>query len=819
MPDNCRRFLTCAVAALATFAALHNAAMGQGRLRWLRGVVPVPAADKVEAPEAADNEEAPDEARSVVLPDNGDLRRKLDQVRQQIEGEHYADAARQLGLFLQDPAIHDFFLSRDDQRRDGRGFLAEIQRLLRELPPSGRAAYREQFEAVARTRLNAAIATGTELALRDVAARFLETRSGDEALYRLGHFLRDHGRASAAAACLERLLVRPEAAAPFEPALTLTIAACWARAGERQRARDIVVSLRGRRSATGLHIAGLDNPDLLTDAGWDDFLDRIAAPDSGANPAMQLGTQAASQNWPTFRGNPARNAAVAARPPFLASRWSRQATSNARTQVTIERAWQAYCEGNGTALPLLNPLAVGDLVFVRTARGVAAFDLATGDCRWTEPSDDNAENARLDRIIWQEPAGGAFSVDEECVYLVEDVLSGDSESKVLSDNILSAREHFHSREGNLRWQVGGRDGSGEPRLAGMYFLGPPLAWQGGLYVLAESKGALSLAVLDRLTGRLSWSQELALVEQKISEDLLRLVGGATPSISTEEIIVCPTSGGVVVALDLTTRSLLWAYRYVQRVPTQPASLDDSESAPRLDQFDRWLDGTVSIAKGRVVLTPLESREIHCLDLSDGRPVWTKAREDGMFVACVTDELAVVVGRSAVRAHRMSDGEIAWTLPFAGSFPAGRGVFAGDRYYLPVTAAAVLEIELRSGTLAAAHKSPRELPVGNLIWHQGLFVSQGPAALEIFDERETLVAQVRERLDRDPRDAEALLRQGELELTAGHIAEGIAAFRAAYTAARSPKTKSRLIAALLDGVRQNLPGQDSLAAELDALLGP
>ena len=343
----CRRVLTlCAIAALATIATARDAAQGQGRVRRLVGLVPVPvpAADKPNAAEETDNnDDAPDGTRSVVLPDNGDLRRKLEQVRQEIDGEHYADAARQLGQFLQDPEIHDFFLSRDDQRRDGRSFLAEIRRLLRELPAAGKTAYREQFEAVARTRLGAAIAGGDEPALRDVAARFPETRAGDEALYRLGHFLRDHGRAHAAAACLQRLQARPEAAVFFEPALSLTLAALEA----------------------------------------------------------HIGPAVASHDWPTFRGDPARNGSVAARPPFLAPRWSRQATGDARTQLTIERSWQSYREGSGTALPLLNPLAVGDLVFVRTARGVAAFDLVTGDCRWREPSDDDGENARLDRIIWQ----------------------------------------------------------------------------------------------------------------------------------------------------------------------------------------------------------------------------------------------------------------------------------------------------------------------------------------------------------------------------------------------------------------------------------
>jgi outer membrane protein assembly factor BamB len=787
-----RSAFTCAIVALAIPAFVGDTAHGQGRLRRLVGLVPPPTPDKFDI---ETDDDAPDGTRSVVLPDNGDLRRKLEQVRQQIDGEHFADAGRQLGQFLQDPQIHDFFLSRDDQRRDGRSFLAEVRCLLRDLPAAGKLAYREQFDAVARARLGAAAASGDEAALRDVAARFPQTRAGDEALYRLGHYLRDHGWAHAAAACLARLQARPEAAATFEPALSQTLAACRADSRDDRRAQSV--------------------------------------------------------DWPSFRGDPARNGSVAAGAPFLAPRWSRQTTSDTRTTINIERAWQSYCDGTGSALPLLSPLAVGDLVITRTSRGLAAFDLVTGESRWKVPSDDEGENVGLDSIIWQEPAGGAFSADEECVYLVDSLLAGDAHAPIVSHNTLVAREHFHAREGKLRWQVGGRDGGMEARLAGAFFLGPPLAWQGGLFALVESHGALSLVALDRLTGRLAWSQELALVEQRISQDCLRLIGGAMPSISPEEVMVCPTSGGVVVALDLTTRSLLWAYRYVQKTPSQPAPVDESDAVPRLDQFDRWLDGTVSIAKGRVVLTPLESREIHCLALEDGRPLWTKARDDGMFVAGITDQAVVVVGRNTVREHRLSDGEVAWRLalagetrglaanpltadrdfsagehardehrpPGAGSFPAGRGVFTGDRYYLPVTTAAVLEIELSTGLLLATHKSPRELPAGNLIWHQGLFISQGPARLEVFDECQALVDQVRTRLEQNPLDADALLRRGELELAAGRVAQAITTFRAAHQAVRSSKTKSRLIGALLDGLRQNLPDHESLAAELDTLIGP
>jgi len=205
----------------------------------------------------------------------------------------------------------------------------------------------------------------------------------------------------------------------------------------------------------------------------------------------------------------------------------------------------------------------------------------------------------------------------------------------------------------------------------------------------------------------------------------------------------------------------------------------------------------------------------------------------MFVACVTEEKVVVVGRSAVRAHRLNDGEVAWALALdgeepglaaisplgAGNYPAGRGVFAPDRYYQPVTSAAIWEIELSTGRLAAVHKSPRELPSGNLIWHRGLFVSQGPLALEVFDERESLVNQVRAQLERNPQDPETLVRRGELELSAGHVAEAIITFRTAHHAVRSPKTRTRLIGALLDATRQKLPGHELFAAELDTLIGP
>src|SRR5229473_5549144 len=129
------------VAAMLAAAAIALGVAGplSAQAPWFRRVVnmlrPAAAPEKIEEKtEGADAEGPP----SIILPDNGDLRRKLDQVRQQIEGEHYTETAGQLGRFLQDAEIRDFFLSRDDERRGGRSFQAEIRRLLHELPEEGK---------------------------------------------------------------------------------------------------------------------------------------------------------------------------------------------------------------------------------------------------------------------------------------------------------------------------------------------------------------------------------------------------------------------------------------------------------------------------------------------------------------------------------------------------------------------------------------------------------------------------------------------------------------------------------------------------------
>ncbi|HEY5311912.1 MAG TPA: PQQ-binding-like beta-propeller repeat protein, partial [Pirellulales bacterium] len=346
------------------------------------------------------------------------------------------------------------------------------------------------------------------------------------------------------------------------------------------------------------------------------------------------------------------------------------------------------------------------------------------------------------------------------------------------------RAYEIASQGKLMWVS-----DEQPALSGSFFLGPPLPVGGSLYVLAEVKGEIRLFVLDPRSGGVEWSQQLVIVEPNLVEDHLRRLAGATPSYS-DGILVCPTSAGAVVALDLTTRSLLWGYQY-------PKSLDANFMQNRMLQFrfqqvpqvnddndnDRWTDASMTIAEGHVIFTPLESSEIYCVGLTDGKLKWQKPREDGLYVACVHHGKVVVVGSRTVKALRLADGESAWTedalaLP-SNSTPSGRGFYNRDRYYLPLSSAEVAAIDLADGRLVARSRSRSGTVPGNLICYHGAVISQGVDHVESYYQLDELREQVAKTLAEHPDDPQARARQGELLLDEGRFDDAVDELRRSY----------------------------------------
>ena len=310
------------------------------------------------------------------------------------------------------------------------------------------------------------------------------------------------------------------------------------------------------------------------------------------------------------------------------------------------------------------------------------------------------------------------------------------------------------RQGALRWMVGGETGLDEAKLAGAFFLGPPLPLFGQLYVLAELNAEIRLVVLDATDGAagvVPAAGPCGRPDHRRQSDAA--AGRRSPSFA-DGVLVCPTSAGAVVAVDIATRSLLWGYQYAPMVAANRQSvMMQAYPGQILKAGSRWLDGTITLADGCVLLTPPESDRLCCLDLLTGQAKWpprdrTADSTDWLYLACVDGGNAILVGRDRVTAVRLADGQPAWLAPVLLSadqreMPSGRGYYSERHYYLPTTGAQLLKIDLEQGRLVERTKTGRVL--GNLVCYQDQILAQGVDSLAAHYQIDPLRQQVAQRL--------------------------------------------------------------------------
>jgi outer membrane protein assembly factor BamB len=795
-------------------------------------------------------EEATD---SVFYPPDRDLLQRLARARELIKEKRYGEAARFLSSILE--SAEDYFFQPDRAQPVFRSLKHEAQRLIGALGEEGRASYELQYGAEARRLLDEAIDHGDRAGLTEVARKFFHTEAGYEATYLLGLTEMQRGQPLAAALCLERLRSALQAA-KFEPTLTLITAVCWARAGRSDQGTGLARELRQKFPDAEFEIGGKRKKIFSADAQAATWLAEAA----GAFDDSSLA--AGVRQWTLYRGGAARNSASEGSSPLLNRRWAVPVADAKDLEEMTGKLYQEYLERGSRVLPALHPLAVRDFVLMRSLTCLQGVDFRTGKRIWV--SDDRTVGdvvANLPRLpgqpaatpvanwlqqrIWENAIYGTLASDGDYVFCIDDAYLRERTAAAELDNVEQGqvrqlnfanrpfplpaaqqatnelRAYEIASQGKLIWVS-----EEEPGLAGCFFLGPPLPVGGSLYVLAETKGEIRLFVLNPKTGGVEWSQQLVVVEPSVMEDHLRHLSGATPSFS-DGILVCPTSAGAVVALDLTTRSLLWGFQY-------PKAVDANMPMNRMFQFrfqqmpqindandnDHWADGSVTIAEGHAIFTPVESSEIYCVALTDGKLKWQKPREDGLYVACVHDGKVVVVGSRTVKALKLTDGESGWSeaslaLP-SNATPSGRGFYNRDRYYLPLSSAEVAAVDLADGRIVARSRSRSGTVPGNLICYHGAVISQGVDQVESYYQLDELREQVARTLADHPDDAQALARQGELMLDEGRFDDAVKELRRSYELAADQRTRDLLVDAMLESLRLDFAGHRGLAEEIERL---
>ncbi len=769
----------------------------------------------------------------VYLPTDRTLSRGMSRARERLEDGEFNEAL----AFLQQLLDRDEDVFVDDAAEpNGLGGLkASARKLIANLPDAGRQMYDLLHATTARRQLDAALASGDRAELAQLVRRYFLTPPGYEAAIVLAQMELDRGHPLAAAHLYEQLLADSATAAQFEPQLSLLTAVSWQAAGRSAAAAAALRALAEKHAGAEVELAGRKRP--LPQVGDSDE-ELVAWLDEAVGRAQSV--DATTTDWLTQRGDPSRNTQHRGGAPHLSARWESRVVNDPRFETFLTTRREQTSQQGVVAIAAARPIATDNVVLMRTPQNVVALDWQTGKRIWETREEESTErdqflaefmsgnnadefaamNHPLEQRVWDDTLTMSLSSDGERVFALSGMslgqpveqsawgvgpaFGGQFDFSASPTNRLTAYEL--STEGKLAWEIDGANASGD--LSGAFFLGAPLAIDGSLYVLAEIRSAIYLLALEPKSGKLEWRQQLVGLEQGITLDPQRRLNGATPSYAAG-VLVCPTTAGIVVAVDAIRREFAWVYRYPRQaesfVNVRPGWQGRAEGAfPRGN--NRWLDGSVVIADGKVLLTPPESAEMHCLELSSGKLLWKKPRESSLYLAGVDRENALLVGSDSVKAVRLADGAAAWSkdvaLP-AGTTPSGLGYLSEGRYYLPLSSGQVIAVNTQDGAATGAIDSPNDGVVGNLICHRGSIISQSALFLDKFEQIEVLRERAQAALAANPRDAAAIRDLAEMRRLEGALAEAVPMLKQAYEIDPSdPLTRDMLADALLEALADN-----------------
>lgn len=743
-----------------------------------------------------------------LFPASRQYTKRYEDARTLISDKNYSAGIPELQGILDAP--EDFVTN---ERGAGfRSMKRAVEEMLATLPAEGKKFYNVQYGPAAAQLLREATERDDIDQLREVVRRYFFTSAGAEAAALLGAYYYERGDLPAAAQMWESLSERHDQATAKEPHLTFKLAVVWYQLGNLGKSRQALMKL-ARLSEGGEYVFPNGKKVALFEQGQNpvEWLSRLVGqPD--------LSGVREQSDWNLYRGNADRTASAEFAVPSSKPVWQYSTIRDPFVQgnpdmppleTILRKLGEFRREQLPGVLPAASPVVAGKTVVVRTHRNLKGLDLKTGQLKWETTVSDalfremlkDPEGAGeeflgtpqtplqkyLTQRAWQDYTVGHLSSDGKLVYSVENVgfiggfyhFSRESQESVLSPNSYNRLMAFEVETGKFVWEQGGPRLQNPINYSGHYFLGPPLPLDGKLYCLAEEGREFRLLVLDPGTGKTLWTQSLYRSEYPIARDIttdrrpldhIRRRMGLSPSLA-HGVLVCPTGAGCTIAINAVTRQLLWRYVDPQgnAITSYAAFSRDANG-----NAEGWAEFTPVIIGDRVLIQSRSSQTLKCLNLFDGRLLWSHPRRDQLFIAAVEDDNIIVVGPDQIEALKLSDGSRAWPKPQEIPAPSGRGIVVRSTYYQPVETGEILSIRLRDGLILARTPVETETPVGNLAAGSGVLIAQNESEVVGFRSVSAIVEQIRlASLSTEPaQQARAELLRGELYLYSGNVKQAI-----------------------------------------------
>lgn len=442
----------------------------------------------------------------------------------------------------------------------------------------------------------------------------------------------------------------------------------------------------------------------------------------------------------------------------------------------------------GTSTNRNHEIKLGNNMQIRLARGFAGIGWLNGSS-----SSFNANQHPLTSLLFRNGVHGTLSSDGQRVFVIErnailsrmfpghyynslNIASSDVYRRDWKSNRITA---YDLETGRQVWHLGGTEMNEpiDPPLAGTFFFGPALTDKGELFVVGEKENALHVYCLESATGKVLWSQLLAYTDAPIERDLGRRWWASQPAFA-EGVLVCPTNVGLLVGIDRQSHDILWVSRYTPKKTTPQSRQQFQQRGGGFVMSsvgtlkERWFATPPIIAGQTVIYAPLEEATLIGYRLSDGKELWRNTGlQQGLYPLGSYKTDLIVVNKEDLTGYDINTGEETWVVPFASfdshqgrqkQIPCGRGLIVGNQVMLPVGQKEIWYFDLEKKEFTSRSRvADTRLRLGNLVMAQGKLISAGPDSIAMFQPRQVVEQKIIQRLQEDPQDAWALMKQAKI----------------------------------------------------------
>ena len=776
---------------------------------------------------------------SVFVQASRETLRPLIRAEKAIERKEYDRAVEFLGSILTQPDQNDYLVKVPGQYGSVTSLQLRAQDLLGQVPANSRRLFQVRYGVEAKQALELAVAERDLMKISSVMKRYFYTDAGYQAAMVAGYMQLELGRPVGAGQCFQRLIDAPDARAKYDPELSVLMATCWVLTDAPEQAQKVLVSMS--RSRDRITFAQKEVPLFQEPNQALDWLYQLI----GDSPLTQ---NERVREWLMFRGNTRRNAKSGSGFPMPTARWVVPTTTTREQELSLARHEKELLESDSSTIPVVQPIAFGNTVIIRMVDRIAAVHFESGKIEWTYPPDSSFFSSSQDSVrikdelpnekifsqrMWRDHIFGQMSSDGRSLFVIpnpgnagQNAYIGQVNRARLTDPLVS-RSLVNElialdarRGGALQWRVGGDTGLNEPKLAGAFFLGPPLPIDGQLLAVCQRKMLIQLVALEPATGKLLWEQTLASTEKtgNVSQNKNRRLSGVMPTCSNG-LIICPTGVGALVALDMGTRAIAWGHQYAAARDRSSASIRPNFNsrmnrnlrATRDGIYDgAWKDGGVQITRGSVLISPTDRQKLFCFDLLTGKPRWRNnetseigiPRDDSLLVGTVHNANVILVGKKRIRAVAIETGESIWaTKTNEYGNPSGYGYATESHYFAPTTKRKILKVNLETGKIEGVVQTS-EIP-GNLINFRNHVISHSATQVRLHWQSEV----VRELIENDSKiSTEDQFKktqiQAELAWQSGDLQKALNYFESLQERTPTETTRNRICELLLEMLPNN-----------------